>query len=55
MDTNKIGVLECFDKYEVTYDDEDMAECSDDSVLTCLDNNYKYDFNVYLIHVHPLE
>ena len=33
MDTNKFGVVECLDKYEVACCDEDVVSCLDEGVL----------------------
>ena len=54
MDTHKLGVLECLDKYEVGWCDEDVVSCLDESVFAFLDNNNKDDFDVCFLHSHPL-
>ena len=55
MDTNKLVVVECLDKYEVVRCDEDVVKCFDESVLACLDNNNKDDFDGDFLHASPLE
>ena len=55
MDTNRLGVVECLDKYEVEYGDKDAVECLYEGVLACLDKNDKNGFEVDFIHLHPLE
>ena len=55
MKTNKLGVLECLDKYEVACGDEDVVTCLDEGVLAYLDNNDKDNFDVDFIHAHPLK
>ena len=47
MDTNKLGVVEYFDK-------DDMA-CVDEYVLSCLDRNDKDNFDVDILYAHPLK
>ena len=39
MDTNKLGVVEFLDKYEVVCGDEDVVAFLDKGFLGCLDNN----------------
>ena len=55
MDTNKLGVVELLDKYEVECCDDDVVACFDEGVLACLDNNNKDDFHGYFLHTNPLE
>ena len=55
MDTNKPGLVEYLDKYEVACVDEDVVACLDEGVLACLDNNNKDDFDVDFLHAHILE
>ena len=55
MDTNKVGVVELFDKYEVACGDEDVVVCLDEGVLECLGNYDKDAFDVDFLHTHPLE
>ena len=55
MDTNKLGVVEFLDKYEVACGDEDVVTCLYKGVLACLENNYKNDFDVDFLNAHPLE
>ena len=55
MDTNKLSVVECLDKDEAEWCDEDVVVCFDQGVLTCLDNNNKDDFDRGFLHAHPLE
>ena len=45
--TNKLGAVECLDKYEVA--------CCDEGVLECLDNNNKDNFDGYFIQAHPFK
>ena len=55
MNTNKIGVVECLDKYEVACGSEDVVAWLDEGVLACLDKNDKDVFDVDFLHAHPLE
>ena len=55
MDTSKLGVVECLDKYEVACCDEYVVACFDESVLACLDENNKDDFDGDFLQPHPLE
>ena len=55
MDTKKLGVVECLDKYEVACCDEDVVACFYEGVVKCLDKNNKEDFDIYFILAHPLE
>ena len=43
MDTNKLGVVELLDKFEVECCVEDVVECFDEVVLECLYDNNKDD------------
>ena len=55
MDTKKLVVVECLDKYEVACADEDVGAYLDEGVLACLDNNNRDDFDVDFLYAHPLE
>ena len=55
MDTNKLVMLECLDKYGVACSDEDVVVCLDGGVLACLYNNDKDDIYVDFLHEQPLE
>ena len=55
MDTKKLGVVECLDKYEVLCCDKYVVPCFDEGVLACLDSNNKNDFDGYFLHSQPLE
>ena len=55
MDTNKMSVVEWFDKYEVACSGEDVLAWLDEGVVACLDNNKKDDFYVYFLLAHHFE
>ena len=55
MDTNKLGVMECLNKYDVSCCDEYVVELLDDGVFSCLDKNIKDYFDVYFLLTPPLE
>ena len=55
MDTNKFGVVEFLDKYQVACCDEDVLACLYLDVLACLDNNNRYGFDVYFLLAYPME
>ena len=54
MDTNKLGVVDWLDKYEVACGDEYVLAWLYESVLAYLDNNDKDDFDVDFLHAHSL-
>ena len=54
METNKLGVVECLDEYQVAFCDEDVLACFGQGVLACLDNNNKDGFYGYFLHEHSL-
>ena len=45
MSTNKIGLVVCLDKYDVSCCDKDVVAFFDDGVLACLCKNNKDDFD----------
>ena len=55
MNTNKLGVVELLDKYEVECCDKDFVAWLDEGVLACLDKNNKDYLYIYILHAHPLE
>ena len=55
METNKLGVVELFYKYEVACCDGDVVAFLDEGVLECLDKNNKDNFDVDFLHANPLE
>ena len=55
MDTDKLDVVGCLDKYEVGFCDENVVACFDQSVLSCSDKNNKDDFDQDFLHASPLE
>ena len=54
LDTQKLGVVECLDKYEVTCCDEDVVVFLDEGVVKCLDNKNKDNFNISFFLEHLL-
>ena len=54
IETNKLGVVECADKYEVSCGDEDKVACLYEGVFSCLDKNGKDHLDVYFIHARQL-
>ena len=53
MDTKKIDVVKFLDKDEVACCDDDVVAWFDEVVLSCLDNNNKYDFDVDFLRAQP--
>ena len=49
METNKLVVVKCLDKYEVACYDADVLACLYEDVLGCLDKNKKHDFDIYFL------